>query len=166
MTPWWRRPKVDPDAAREAVEACEAQIEDARVALSMAAGFLVLMAAPPPRPCDPVAERAVLGWMLSGLCSASDFGELRPGYDFTCYGRRWLASVAMELLALADPRAPTERSVLFVAIDHMPERRRAVAEAELWLLPYTAARPTRELDLVVALARGWSVVEGAYGGAA
>lgn len=168
--PWWKAPKVDPDAARAAVEQARIEIDDARVTLSMCAGMLTVMARRPPRICDPAAERRVLGWMLSGRCDVAELGELRPGYDFTSDSRRWMAALALELLPVESVLFPGEpmasRCAVYRAIDLAPRELQADVELELWRLPYVVAPPTRELDLVVALARGWSVVDDAYGGAA
>lgn len=161
---WWREPPVNRDAGRAALEGVAEELEDARVAVLASLELVKMLSrSVPARVVDPIAERQVLGWMLSGRASLSDFEELRPAYDFTG-PRRVLAAFALELIETADPRFPAERSCVYVMLDTLELQAATEAELELWRLPYPQSLPTRAIDLVAALGRAWSVVDDAYRG--
>ena len=162
---WWRETPINRDSARVAVESAAAELEDTRLALMVSLEVVKLLARTmPPRFANHAAERRLLGWMLSGRATLAELEPVTP-YDFTSRARRALAAFALELLAEGNPALPCERSTVFVMLDALEPDDGAAAESEIGILPYPRELPTREMDLVVTLGRGWSVTEDAYRGA-
>lgn len=165
--PWWRPAVTDEERAKEALMSASIQLEEAGVALMISCELLLLLAQTrPPRPADERAERRVLGWMLSGRSTPAELGELAPGYDFTSRGRRWLAGLALELVeGQAFGAIAADRATLCAMLEHVPADVGADVLEEIDRAPYVVAFPSRELDLVMALGRAWSVTDDAYRGA-
>jgi hypothetical protein len=172
-TDWWRetpRQPLDRDFAREALRAAREEIEAQRLNLVLLCGIVRELAdrRVPPRTCDEGAERRVLGWLLSERCTSADFADLDVR-DFASRAHRWMFAVGLELVEAAargeigDAAAiwADRGTIVHAAWICQPEIAGAV-EAAVWRLPYPTALPQREIDLVAALGRAWSVVDDAF----
>jgi hypothetical protein len=96
---WFRSPPIDRDTAREALTHAQAELEDAREALTVALLLVQALAERlvPSRACDPAAERRVVGWLLSGRARVGDFAGL-DAYDFSAPVHRWIYAFGLEVL--------------------------------------------------------------------
>jgi hypothetical protein len=192
---WYRRRPVDQDLARAALQAMQDELEGAREALMVSVAVIQVLAdcRVPPRTCDLVAERRVLGWLLSGRARPGDFEGL-DAYDFADPVHGWIFAFGLEVLE-AHLRGELDGQPWPPALDASRDTVRRVALLELednrtsaWRhpalrtkprvkafhrkcrailhvllhLPYPERAPQREIDLVAALGRAWSVVDQAY----
>lgn len=165
---WWRDPpKVDRDRGREAIEAACEEIADLKETIVTLIALVKAFAdrRVPARACDQPAERAVLGWLLSGKCASADFDEL-GAYDFTNHFNRWIFGWGLEVLKASEcgdldghpwPASlrPTRDTLCRLALIQDAEADLGAIER----LPFPTAKPELDIALVAALGRGWSVVD-------